>query len=101
MACEPDADRLGVVARHAGGFRFFNGSEMGALVARCVLTHGAHPGPGQPILMKTEVTSSLISGWAVTTAPRSSTTCSWASSTSPTACAPWRPRAASSRGRHG
>ncbi|MCB9761879.1 MAG: phospho-sugar mutase [Alphaproteobacteria bacterium] len=59
MACDPDADRLGVVARHGDGFRFFNGNEMAALVVRYALTRG--PRGDRPIVMKTEVTSALVS----------------------------------------
>lgn len=53
MACDPDADRLGVCVRHQGGWRFLNGNEMGALVVRAV----ARPGG---VVIKTEVTSSLV-----------------------------------------
>ncbi|MCB9794384.1 MAG: phospho-sugar mutase [Alphaproteobacteria bacterium] len=65
MACDPDADRLGVVVRHGEGFRFLNGNEMGALVARYVLSYGAPGGHAKPIVMKTEVSSSLISRLAL------------------------------------
>lgn len=53
MACDPDADRLGVVVKHRGRWRFLNGNEMGALVVRAL----ARPGG---VVIKTEVTSSLI-----------------------------------------
>ncbi len=53
MACDPDADRLGVVVRHRGQWRFLNGNEMAALVVYAL----ARPGG---VVVKTEVTSSLI-----------------------------------------
>lgn len=53
MACDPDADRLGVVVAHDGGWRFLNGNEMGALVVHAL----ARPGG---VVMKTEVTSGLV-----------------------------------------
>ena len=57
MSCDPDADRLGVVARHRGSWRFLSGNELGALVVRTALDHGAHR---DPVVIKTEVTSSLV-----------------------------------------
>lgn len=57
MACDPDADRIGLVARGRDGFRFFTGNEIAALVAEYRLTHKSWP---NPIVMKTEVTSDLI-----------------------------------------
>lgn len=59
MACDPDADRLGVVARHGAGWRFLSGNELGALLVDYALRH--RPAGGQPIVFKTEVTSSLVS----------------------------------------
>ncbi len=68
MACDPDADRIGLCAREGHGapdptaFRFFNGNEIAALVTehRLALGHFAHP-----IVMKTEVTSDLVRRVAV------------------------------------
>ncbi len=68
MACDPDADRIGLCAREGAGgsdptaFRFFNGNEIAALVTEFRLTRGklAHP-----IVMKTEVTSDLVRRVAV------------------------------------
>lgn len=57
MACDPDADRIGLVARGAQGFRFFTGNEIAALVAEYRLTYGRW---ANPIVMKTEVTSDLV-----------------------------------------
>ena len=59
MACDPDADRIGLVAREAdGSWRFFNGNEIAALVTEHRLVHGHF---ANPIVMKTEVTSELVS----------------------------------------
>lgn len=57
MACDPDADRLGLVVRHGDGWRFLNGNEMGALVVKYALQQ--HPSK-TPIVMKSLVTSSLV-----------------------------------------
>ena len=58
MACDPDADRLGLCARGPdGNFRFFTGNEIAALVAEHRLAHGRWE---RPIVMKTEVTSDLV-----------------------------------------
>ncbi len=60
MACDPDADRIGLCARESvgGPFRFFTGNELGALVAEFRLRHTRSR---RPIVMKTEVTSELFS----------------------------------------
>jgi phosphoglucomutase/phosphomannomutase len=59
MACDPDADRIGLVAREAdGSWRFFSGNEIAALITEHRLTHGRFR---TPIVMKTEVTSELVS----------------------------------------
>lgn len=57
MACDPDADRIGLVARDGDGWRFFSGNEIAALVAEYRLTRGRWK---NPIVMKTEVTSDLV-----------------------------------------
>lgn len=59
MACDPDADRLGVVVRHRGGWRFLSGNELGALVVDFALRRGRFTGP--PVVFRTEVSSSLVS----------------------------------------
>jgi phosphoglucomutase len=59
MACDPDADRLGLQARNAdGSFRFFTGNEIATLVTEYRLAHGRWR---NPIVMKTEVTSEQVS----------------------------------------
>ncbi len=64
MACDPDADRLGVSVRHprqapgvVDGWRDLNGNELAALVCHQALKH--HP-RDRPVVFKTEVTSSLV-----------------------------------------
>ncbi len=60
MACDPDADRLGLVVRHGDGFRFMSGNELGALVVRYLLEFRRSRTGRAPIVIKTEVTSSLV-----------------------------------------
>lgn len=57
MACDPDADRLGLVVKHQGSWRFINGNEMGALVTSIALKDTQSP---RPIVMRSLVTSSLV-----------------------------------------
>lgn len=58
MACDPDADRIGLVARRGNEWRFFNGNEIAALVAAFRL---AYTSSRNPLVLKTEVTSELVS----------------------------------------
>ena len=74
MACDPDADRIGLWARDRevsrpdgspGGFRFFSGNEIGVLCAEHIGRNQAAAGTrggltGRGIVMKTEVTTDLI-----------------------------------------
>ncbi|MDP2314072.1 MAG: phospho-sugar mutase [Pseudomonadota bacterium] len=66
MACDPDADRIGLCARNgvggAPGFRFFTGNEIAALVVEYRLSQGTWT---NPIVMQTEVTSDLVRRIAV------------------------------------
>jgi len=61
MACDPDADRLGLMVRHPaqgpGGWRFMNGNEIAALVCHQALSTRT---AGEALVMKTEVTSRLV-----------------------------------------
>ena len=57
MACDPDADRIGLCCRDGEDFRFFTGNEIGVLVTEYRLLYGNNP---RPIVLKTEVTSDLI-----------------------------------------
>ncbi len=64
MACDPDADRLGLMCKHPlaapnGEWRFFTGNEIACLVASYLLT--GKPSEGRnPLVIKTEVTSKLL-----------------------------------------
>ncbi|NOY26825.1 MAG: phospho-sugar mutase, partial [Oligoflexia bacterium] len=61
MSCDPDADRLGLMVRHpangAGAWRFFSGNEIAALACQYIVAAGGRP---NPLVIQTEVTSSLL-----------------------------------------
>ena len=60
FATDPDADRLGLMARGADGLlRPFTGDELAAVVCDTALRRRLHTTP--PVVFKTEVTSSLVS----------------------------------------
>jgi len=59
MACDPDADRLGVVVRTGEDWRALSGNEIAALVTHARLLE-SDIGP-KSVVMRTEVTSSLVS----------------------------------------
>jgi phosphoglucomutase/phosphomannomutase len=68
MACDPDADRIGICARERDGrYRFFNGNEIASLVAHYKLEKLSSLGrlPKRPLLVKTEVTTELLAPIAV------------------------------------
>ncbi|MEC7239974.1 MAG: phospho-sugar mutase [Myxococcota bacterium] len=59
MSCDPDADRLGVVVRTSAGWRPLSGNEIAILVTEAALrSPRCH---ARSIVMRTEVTSSLVS----------------------------------------
>jgi phosphoglucomutase len=58
LATDPDADRIGGMVRHRGGWRFLTGNEIGTLVIHHALAHWG--GGAAPIVMQTEVTSGFI-----------------------------------------
>ena len=58
MGCDPDADRLGVAVRHKDSWVTLNGNEIASLVCHAALHRHTHP---DPLVIKTEVTSSLVS----------------------------------------
>ncbi len=63
LATDPDADRIGCRARdRAGHYVFLSGNEIGALVIEGVMRGRREQGtlPARPLVMRTEVTSSLI-----------------------------------------
>lgn len=59
---DPDADRIGVMAKHEGKWEFLNGNEIGALLTDYGIEKGRGKGdnPGGAVVIKTDVTSSLI-----------------------------------------
>jgi len=63
LSTDPDADRLGsMIPLSSGDWRFVTGNEIAALLTNFKLTKLKEQGrlPGSPIVIKTEVTSSLI-----------------------------------------
>ncbi len=60
MSCDPDADRLGLVVRHGDDWRVMTGNELGTLVVRYLLAFRRSRTGRAPIVIKTEVTSSLV-----------------------------------------
>jgi phosphoglucomutase len=60
MSCDPDADRLGLVVRHGDDWRVMTGNELGTLVVRYLLEFRRSRTGRAPIVIKTEVTSSLV-----------------------------------------
>lgn len=57
---DPDADRMGVMIRHQGTFVFVNGNEIGSMLARYVIEKKAPALSGEGIVIKTVVTTNLI-----------------------------------------
>jgi len=57
MGCDPDADRLGVAVKHNDQWFTLNGNEIAALVCFAALRDHPHP---EPLVLKTEVTSTLV-----------------------------------------
>ncbi len=63
LSTDPDADRLGaMIPDRQGGWRFVTGNEIAALLTHFKLSKLAGQGrlPGSPIVIKTEVTTGLI-----------------------------------------
>ena len=63
LACDPDADRIGVCSRTPdGAFRFLTGNEIAVLVTHYKLEQLQRLGrlPVQPLVIKTEVTTELL-----------------------------------------
>lgn len=63
LATDPDADRIGAVAReHSGGYRFLTGNEIACLIAYFKLDQLTRQGllPASPIVLTTEVTTRLL-----------------------------------------
>ncbi|MAE63273.1 MAG: phosphomannomutase [Phycisphaeraceae bacterium] len=63
LACDPDADRIGVCARGADGqFQSLTGNEIAAILAHFKLERLAETGraPERPLVVKTDVTTNLV-----------------------------------------
>ncbi|MBN2056475.1 phospho-sugar mutase [bacterium] len=64
LSTDPDADRIGMMAPDAGGeWHFFNGNQIAAMLVdyTCRRRREAGTMPDRPVVVKTEVTSELIS----------------------------------------
>lgn len=63
LACDPDADRIGVCSRTSdGAYRFLTGNEIAILVTHYKLEQLQRLGrlPARPLVIKTEVTTELL-----------------------------------------
>ena len=60
LGTDPDADRLGASVRHQGRWVHLTGNEIAALVVRAALAK-APTDPKRPLVITTEVTSTLVS----------------------------------------
>ncbi len=59
FATDPDADRIGCMVRHEDSWVFLTGNQIAALVIDARLRRWK--GPGQPLVLHTEVSSTLLS----------------------------------------
>jgi len=59
FATDPDADRIGAMAKHHDSWVFLDGNQIAALVVDAVLQRWTHE--QRPLIVKTEVTSRLVS----------------------------------------
>lgn len=59
---DPDADRIGVMLKHNGAWRFLNGNEIGIILTHYAITkyRSAHRLNSDNVIIKTDVTTSLI-----------------------------------------
>ena len=62
MSTDPDADRIGILVRHGGEWKFLNGNEIGIVLTEYAIEQYRQAGrlSGENTIIKTEVTSSLI-----------------------------------------
>ena len=63
LACDPDADRIGVCSRTSdGAYRFLTGNEIAVLITHYKLEQLQRRGrlPARPLVIKTEVTTELL-----------------------------------------
>ena len=61
LGTDPDVDRVGIVVREAGVFKFFNGNQLGSLLVDYVLSSlkSHNKLPANPLVVKTIVTTDL------------------------------------------
>ncbi|NIQ88822.1 MAG: phospho-sugar mutase, partial [Deltaproteobacteria bacterium] len=66
ISSDPDADRIGVMARHRDSYEFVNGNEIGIVLTNYVISKYKAKGTLDPnsVVIKTGVTTSLIEGIA-------------------------------------
>ncbi len=62
MSTDPDADRIGIMVRHQGDWKFLNGNEIGIVLSEYAIGQFRRQGrlTSDHVIIKTEVTSSLI-----------------------------------------
>jgi phosphoglucomutase/phosphomannomutase len=62
MACDPDADRIGICSRTARGYQFLTGNEIAVILTQYKLDQLQRLGrlPAHPVVIKTEVTTELL-----------------------------------------
>ncbi len=67
LSTDPDADRIGIMVRHDGEWAFLNGNEIGTVLSEYAIERYRHLGrlTAENVIIKTEVTSSLIDTIAV------------------------------------
>ncbi len=66
ISSDPDADRIGVMARHNNAYEFVNGNEIGIVLTNYVISKYKAKGTldTNSVVIKTSVTTSLIEGIA-------------------------------------
>ena len=62
LSTDPDADRIGVMAKHNGEWQFLTGNEIGIILTNYAISKNTASGRlnRNSTMIKTEVTSSLI-----------------------------------------
>lgn len=57
---DPDADRIGIMVKHKGEWKFINGNEIGGILSRYVIEKRKGTLKGKGVVIKTDVTTNLI-----------------------------------------
>jgi phosphoglucomutase/phosphomannomutase len=62
LSTDPDADRIGVMVKHNGNWRFLSGNEIGVILSQYAISKFKAQGRLNPdnVIIKTDVTTSLI-----------------------------------------